>query len=90
MVIEYYDNDYNYNHDNYYKNCNISGQVCAGPCVDVEGEMVCPFVKWQWDEVFVILMIIAMRMMMMTMMVADGGYGDNFVNFGSGMRSLSF
>jgi len=25
-------------------------QVCAGPCVDKEGEMVCPFVKWQWDE----------------------------------------
>ena len=59
MVIEYYDNDYNYNHDNFEREkCNISGQVCAGPCVDVEGEMVCPFVKWQWDEVFVILMII--------------------------------
>ena len=26
-------------------------QVCAGPCVDKEGEMVCPFVKWQLDEV---------------------------------------
>jgi len=25
-------------------------EVCAGPCVDREGEMVCPFVKWQWDE----------------------------------------
>jgi len=25
-------------------------EVCAGPCVDVEGEMVCPFVKWHWHE----------------------------------------
>jgi len=25
-------------------------EVCAGPCVEKEGEMVCPFVKWQWDE----------------------------------------
>ena len=74
MVIEYYDNDYNYNHDNFEREkCNISGQVCAGPCVDVEGEMVCPFVKWQWDEVFVILMIIAMRMIFDDNDDHDGG-----------------
>ena len=51
-------------YDDYYRfcrcTCNINImkmmiltilQVCAGPCVDKEGEMVCPFVKWQWDEV---------------------------------------
>ena len=41
--------------------------------MDVEGEMVCPFVKWQWDEVFVILMITTMRMIFDVDDDHDGG-----------------
>ena len=50
------------NHENY-QNPNHD-QVCAGPCVDKEGEMVCPFVKWQWEEVMLMFEMMILVMVM--------------------------
>ena len=39
-------------------------QVCVGPCVEKEGKMNCPFVKWQWDEVITFILILIKIMIM--------------------------
>ena len=54
-----HENDQNPNHD----------QVCAGPCVDKEGEMVCPFVKWQWEEVMMLMFEMVILVMVMVIIL---------------------
>ena len=30
---------------------STQGRVCAGPCSDRDGSLMCDVVTWQWDEV---------------------------------------